>query len=322
MTFSSELRIPLRVCSSGVSALAVLVWGYIDMRQGRNAKAWPSVALMVEELGASRKRIMRAVAELEEAGLLTVSRKNGAGNQYAVVRDQSHERDRTGDKSDTGPASGTGPKADTPPVPPVGPDRSQNRHRTGPKTDTRNPHKNPHKNLPKNPHTPRVGEGEQRDPIPTGGDLLRWEAHTDADRTRCVRVLHRRVHEQAHTVPPKWQDPEHLANAGKLIAVRAAAEGRTFGSMAAEVFKHWAAMDWAREQGFPLAHLVKQFARIAAGEAGGPPPQRKRGGAPSRPASHAAHAADADRMAAEQGDPEPIDVAAIERAHPDFVSPC
>jgi len=64
-----------------------LIYCYIRYRQGSNDNAWPHVSTICEDLGLSKSTVLRAIAELEAAGQLSVRHAHGGlkqGNRYQV----------------------------------------------------------------------------------------------------------------------------------------------------------------------------------------------------------------------------------------------
>lgn len=98
-----------------------------EHHNGKTGLCCPSVARLVECTRLERKAVLRAIAELEQMGLIGARRKNGCGSRYTLhFLDQS--QNGTGDK--TGPVK---KRASTSPK--MGRDRSQkvtrNQERTG-----------------------------------------------------------------------------------------------------------------------------------------------------------------------------------------------
>lgn len=85
----------------------------------------PSVKFISEKTKCDRKTVMKVVAELVDFGLVFVTKKLGAGNQYAL---QTSTADGTSTAEGTSTTSGTPTStADgTPPVPPAGHEPKKN----------------------------------------------------------------------------------------------------------------------------------------------------------------------------------------------------
>ena len=81
------VKLPQRVlCRSDLTPLAKLVFAAIcdHMRTGR--RAWPGVRRICSLVGVTDKPVMRSIRELENRGLLNVSRPGrGRHNTYSLV---------------------------------------------------------------------------------------------------------------------------------------------------------------------------------------------------------------------------------------------
>ena len=113
-----------------VSLAAKVVYAIIKDHIGKNGHCWPGVRRLGEMAGIGRNAVMRAVATLEEANLLTVERRgNGKANHYRIASESgpetgtvpdekaSLEEGRSGmskrPQNDTGAISGPVPKRDS-----------------------------------------------------------------------------------------------------------------------------------------------------------------------------------------------------------------
>jgi len=73
------IRIPSTILTMAISPTAKIVWGYIRYRQYENETAWPSHRRMANELRVARSTIVRAIEDLENAGLIDVIRPEARG---------------------------------------------------------------------------------------------------------------------------------------------------------------------------------------------------------------------------------------------------
>ena len=64
---------------------AKLIYARLKLYTGSNPDAYPSVTTLADDCGITRRHIMRGVAKLEEAGLVTVKRSFGIGNRYHLT---------------------------------------------------------------------------------------------------------------------------------------------------------------------------------------------------------------------------------------------
>lgn len=62
-----------------------LVLIHIARRIGDEGYSWPAIKTLVEDTGYGRKRVMKAVANLEAAGVLRVSRRHRHPNRYSLM---------------------------------------------------------------------------------------------------------------------------------------------------------------------------------------------------------------------------------------------
>ena len=70
---------------SDIGSSAKLIWAYLSDRQGNNGHSWPGQRRIAMDLGIDRKVVIRGVAEVEAAGLLTVERDiSGKRNRYRI----------------------------------------------------------------------------------------------------------------------------------------------------------------------------------------------------------------------------------------------
>lgn len=71
-----------------ISMLAVLLWAVLDVHQRDKGHSWPNYAHLAEHLGCSRRSVIRAADELENAGWLTREHGGGRGkvNRYVLLR--------------------------------------------------------------------------------------------------------------------------------------------------------------------------------------------------------------------------------------------
>ena len=99
-----------------------------DSQNEKTGLCCPSIARLVEMTRLARTSIMEAIRQLEESGLVTVSRKNGCGSRYVLNRPNQSEN-RTG--SEIGPVQ----KSDRT-SPKFGPDRSRIRTRNQKEPET------------------------------------------------------------------------------------------------------------------------------------------------------------------------------------------
>jgi hypothetical protein len=81
-------------------------------RAGEQHECRPSIGRLEKDTGLYRETIMEAIAELEERGLVAVSRSNGRGNRYVLVgvesrHDQSGKADRYEKADQSGKADST-----------------------------------------------------------------------------------------------------------------------------------------------------------------------------------------------------------------------
>ena len=109
----------------GLSAQQKLVLLALADRADERDICFPSVARLSGDTGLDRKTIMRAVASLEQAGIMEVVRSSGAGNRYRLVgvehrEDRGKAPTKTSAECGTGTAFGTGAKTGTTPVPKTG----------------------------------------------------------------------------------------------------------------------------------------------------------------------------------------------------------
>ena len=93
-----------------LSAAAKLTHGYLIFIQREGAKSYPRVATVSKALGLRDKRTMQVIQELEETGLLKVTRRRGTSSLYRV---QTTIENGTGAESDTGADIGTTPENHT-----------------------------------------------------------------------------------------------------------------------------------------------------------------------------------------------------------------
>lgn len=82
----AQIPMWLLACSD-VDPLAKVIYGYLVWRQGRNAKCWPSVDRIAEDLQISRASVLRHLARLEELQYIQISRTSGKENEYTVDGD-------------------------------------------------------------------------------------------------------------------------------------------------------------------------------------------------------------------------------------------
>ena len=119
-------------------------------RAGETHVCWPSIARLEADTCLDRKTIMTAISELEEMGLVVVSRSLGNGNSYRLVGVNGREdgvktTPPTSPKNGTGTSTknGTGSEHATSP---------KNGTTTSPKNGTTTSPKNGTLNLPLNPN--------------------------------------------------------------------------------------------------------------------------------------------------------------------------
>jgi DNA-binding transcriptional ArsR family regulator len=77
--------VALRAGRAGVMARDVLVViaSYADRKTG---KAWPSVEVIAEALGVSRRAVIQAIGELEKNGILKITRRNRRKKETNLYR--------------------------------------------------------------------------------------------------------------------------------------------------------------------------------------------------------------------------------------------
>ncbi|HBG31321.1 MAG TPA: hypothetical protein DDW98_11945, partial [Gammaproteobacteria bacterium] len=92
----------------GLSAQQKLVLLALADRADERDICFPSVARLSGDTGLDRKTIMRAVASLEQAGIMEVVRSSGAGNRYRLVGVE-HREDRGKAPTKTSAECGTSP---------------------------------------------------------------------------------------------------------------------------------------------------------------------------------------------------------------------
>ena len=109
---------------------AKVVYAIIGDHIGKNGHAWPGVRRLGDMAGIGRNAVMRAVAKLEESGLLAVERRgNGQANHYRIIHESVPETGTVLDEkasleggrsdmqkrphNDTGPKTGPVPKRDS-----------------------------------------------------------------------------------------------------------------------------------------------------------------------------------------------------------------
>jgi DNA-binding transcriptional regulator YhcF (GntR family) len=68
-----------------LSMAARLLYAYLDRRQGNNGTAWPSQQTLADEMGVSRSTVVRAYAELEQAGFATHRRRFNQSNVTRIT---------------------------------------------------------------------------------------------------------------------------------------------------------------------------------------------------------------------------------------------
>lgn len=96
-------------------ASAKLVLLAIADRANEENLCWPSIDRMTKDTGLDRKTIMACVSKLENIGVLTVIRENGASNKYQLLVTGSECVTST--KNGTSTEIGTSTKNGTRPVP-------------------------------------------------------------------------------------------------------------------------------------------------------------------------------------------------------------
>ena len=68
-----------------LSMAARLLYAYLDRRQGNNGTAWPSQQTLADEMGVSRSTVVRAYAELQQAGFATHRRRFNQSNVTRIT---------------------------------------------------------------------------------------------------------------------------------------------------------------------------------------------------------------------------------------------
>lgn len=250
------LVIPEWLLRSGVGPLARLVWAHIAMRQGRGDKAWPSVADIAQTQGIAEKTVRRCIAQLEDAGLLTVERQKGRGNVYSVTRlgmdleTAPTVRKSKGEVRETAPTQVT----ETAPLDSESIGSGQRDRGCG-QRDLRNPSNNPSKNPPTEPFACAREEVVREDPT-----------HPD-DRQRALRAMFKREVDQRLGVPPtaRSMPPAQVRELGMWLGEVAESRQVTWGRAALDMLDAWFADDWVAKQRYPFAHLAKHAARYAEG---------------------------------------------------------
>ena len=82
-------KLPYSLLSrSDVSATAKIVFAYLLDRQGRKGVSWPSLNTIAFNCGTTKPAVVRNIAELDRAGLVTVRRplpsERGRSNRYEI----------------------------------------------------------------------------------------------------------------------------------------------------------------------------------------------------------------------------------------------
>lgn len=68
-----------------ISPMARVVGVHLAMRMNaKDQESWPNVKTIAKSLQMSPRNTIRAIAEIENAGALTVHRKRGHGNYYTM----------------------------------------------------------------------------------------------------------------------------------------------------------------------------------------------------------------------------------------------
>jgi predicted transcriptional regulator len=101
------------ICDPDMSAWAVRVYAYLDMRAGKNDNSWPGIEKIAEEMGASESTIRRALKDLVEANWIMRERRPNTSsityiydNQEACRADAESNGQFTGERSDQSENSG------------------------------------------------------------------------------------------------------------------------------------------------------------------------------------------------------------------------
>jgi DNA-binding transcriptional ArsR family regulator len=107
---------------------AIVVYAALALGANRDGECWPSLATICKYCGGmSRSHVLRGLAALDGAGLISRVRRNGVINRYRLTTEP------------TSVTGGTGIADGTAPVPPVSKTSAagdtQNKQRTKPRTN-------------------------------------------------------------------------------------------------------------------------------------------------------------------------------------------
>ena len=94
-------------------------------RSDEHHTCYPSIARLSSDTGLDRKTILKALSEMESAGLISINRERGGGNTYALVGVEC--RHAASAETVASPKNGTSTSNGTWPVPKTGHDQSQKR---------------------------------------------------------------------------------------------------------------------------------------------------------------------------------------------------
>ena len=124
------------IFSSTLTATERIVLLAISHHLGASQSAWPGMGRLSGMTGLSRRSVMRAVCNMERAGLLTIERSSGTSNRYRVdwlLVTQSHQcHSVTSDTESPVPVTQSHPTSDT-----VSPEQIKNNSETVQKKRTR-----------------------------------------------------------------------------------------------------------------------------------------------------------------------------------------
>lgn len=121
-------------------------------RAGEDNECWPSVSRLEKDTGLDRKTIMSAIQSMENDGILTVFRIQGAGNKYKLLGVDNRETSTkngtaSSTKNGTSTGIGTSTRNGTTPVPKTGQGSTKNGTTTSTKNGIQNLKEEPINNL-------------------------------------------------------------------------------------------------------------------------------------------------------------------------------